>query len=169
MGIERRPGLCDSTRFFLAIAGLILASACGAPGMVEGVVWEKGFFVRDMQPAARFAKEQLLVVVSEEDGTELRVVSLYVPEELLAQRGEPLSLGPRGSGLPALKVAWGDLVTMDRSDGVRVLSTSDTRYAEATSGTVELVWEDGTLSGTFHATLEDGGYVDGSFVTSLAR
>lgn len=167
--IELRSDLWSPARLFAAAALLLTSVACSSPGFVEGVVEHEGFFVRDPGPVSRWASDRLVVVLSEQDGGTLRVVSLFLLDAAKLPEGEPIELGAKDSGLPYLDVSWGALDVTERSDGVRVLSTTDTEYAHAESGTIELAWLDGELQGTFHVALSDGGHLDGTFLVPAER
>ena len=170
MGIEITRALWFAPRLFLAAALTCVATACGAPGQVEGVVERQGFWVHDTAPASRWSSDgRLVVMLSEDDGQTLRVVSLQLLRAQELPEGKPIQIGPKDSGLPYLDVAQGELEVSLRSDGARILSTKDTRYSRATRGTVEIRWLDGDLQGTFHVELDDGGYLDGSFLAPIER
>jgi hypothetical protein len=168
MSIAPISNLWPTARFFAsAVLVLALGTACSAPGFVEGVVEEEGFVIRDDSPEVRTQHEGNLVVLSQEDGATLRLVKVFLPPLEGLAIGEEITLGDREAGEPSVGVAQGDLEEMFRSDGVRVLNTSNTRSQNALEGTLTLHEEQGELFGTFHAELEGGGYLDGSFVVPL--
>lgn len=147
----------------LLVAACVLQLACGTFSSVEGIVQEEGFVVRDASPGARWVGERLVVMVSEEDGQTLRVVTLSLPEADSLPTDTPIAISEEKSGQPFVDVAWGDLDVQVRSDGARILSTIDTKFQHGTEGILTLQREDGNLHGNFEVTLRDGGYLEGAF------
>lgn len=175
MGIAPRSDLCHKPRRLrnglwglTAALGLVLSSACGAPAIVDGIVEDSQFSIRDVEPEVRQQPDDgLIIVIAEEAGAELRVVQLKLPPLAEHQAGDVIEIGPREDGGAWLTAANGTLEAMVRSDGVRVLNTTDARIAHAAFGEVVCDTEDGFLTGTLTAQLEDGGWVDGTFVAPL--
>jgi hypothetical protein len=165
MALESNPGLCQKPPLFLAAALLaVLASACGVPGLVEGIVEQQGFTIRDEQPQLRpQGGDAVILVLSQEVRDMLRVVSLHLPELAALPAGESAPIEGRDLGRVWLQVAQGTLQSEIRSDGVRVVSTHNARFVLATGGDVSLARVDGLLLGSFRAELEDGGWLEGSF------
>lgn len=164
--IEILKVLCFRPPIFLAV-GLLACVACNTPGFVDGVVQQEGFFVRDAAPAARWSKERLVVVLSEEDGETLRVVSLHLPDAEDLPFDTPIAL--EGVAGPYLEVAWGALEVFHRADGARILSTTDTRFDRAVSGDLVLRRVAGELEGSFSVRLVDGGFLEGGFLVDATR
>lgn len=174
-GPLQRPTLSVPRRFpvggALALARCVFAVfcvSCSAAGSVDGVVEQGEFTIRDPAPGSRWVHEDLVVMMSEDDGTLLRVASLRIPnlrdaseDELILHFGE--------AGEAELEVAYGPLVVQERSDGARILSTSHTEFRRAISGLAALEWQGGRLLGEFRAELESEGYAEGSFVIAMPR
>jgi hypothetical protein len=147
---------------------VVLSSACGAPGIVDGVAWDSQFSIRDTEPELRPQPDDgVIVVIAEEAGDELRVVQLKLPPLADHRAGEVIEVGPRESGGAWLTAAHGQLEATMRSDGVRVVNTLDARITAAVHGEVVCEQADGMLLGTLTAELEDGGFLEGSFETPL--
>ena len=159
-GTQNIPGF--SLRLLL-VASFAFQLACGTFSSVEGIVQEEGFVVRDASPGARWVGDRLVVMVSEEDGQTLRVVTLSLPEAGNLPVGTPIAISGEKSGQPFVDVAWGDLDVQHRSDGARILSTIDTQFQHGTEGFLTLQREETSLHGTFEVTLGDGGYLEGAF------
>lgn len=142
----------------------LLSSACAfeAPAVVDGLVQGDDFSIRDDHPVVRpqHHGEQLVVLADDVDG-ELRLVQLRLPAESALALDEPLAVGPAGLEVTA---SFGTLEEEVRSDGVRVLSSSDATEVTAISGSVTLASLTPVLAGTFEVTLEDGGSLTGEFV-----
>ena len=149
----------------LAIGGV----ACGPATVVDGVVEDTDFAIMDDRPAYHYdtSDDWVLLSMAEEDGETLRVVSLVVPDAKAIVLDEPMPIGTEESGLASVDVSIGDLLVRERSDGARILSTTDNRRTESVSGTVTFTSVDPYV-GTFEAELEDGGHVGGSFVIETA-
>jgi hypothetical protein len=147
-------------------ASALLASACASPGVVDGVVEEQDFSIRDDAPELRPQPDDgLIVVLSEEVGSTLRVVSLTLPDP--SSLDGTAAISARDDADIKLSVAQGDLVEQVRSDGVRVLSTDNTRFTDVAEGQVTVEVVDGLLLGSLEAQLEDGGWLEGSFAAEL--
>lgn len=158
-----RPTL--SLLAILAVSAL--STACGAPGLVDGVVRASDFSIRDNEPAVRShpALNDFHIVLSEEENNTLKVVTVDVDDLTLLPVGEPIHLVSalsRDEG-PTMAVSTGDLVVTMRSDGVRMLSSENTIYADVTDGTLVLHEVSDRVIGSFTAELDDGGYLEGSF------
>lgn len=165
MALVANPTLCHGPRLFLAVAVVALfSSACSVPGIVDGIVEEQGFVIRDDSPQLRPQEEDsVILVLSQESGDTLRVVSLHLPELAALPAGESAPIEARDSDRVWLQVAQGDVQSEVRSDGVRVVSALQPRFVHATGGDVSLSRVDGLLLGSFRAELEDGGWLEGSF------
>lgn len=136
--------------------------ACGAPSTVEGVVSGGEFRIRDERPELNPGHERVTVVLAEEAGDALRVVTLSLPHVEALPLEVPLAVGgPEGVGVRA---AYGELVEMVRSDGVRVLNTLSPVIVEAVEGEVVIETIEPLLAGSFEVVLEDGGRLVGDFV-----
>jgi hypothetical protein len=134
-------------------------------GVVEGVALNEDYRVRDQAPATRVTSdEKLIIIIAEEDGVDLRVVTVTLPD-YEGCIGEEMQLGVKGSGAPYLKASVGELDDFTRSDGVHVLNSKNTRFSAALGGSLFLDQdESGQLIGSFIADMEDGGHLEGSFV-----
>lgn len=147
----------------LLVASCCFQLACGTFSSVEGIVQEEGFVVRDAAPGARWVGDRLVVMVSEEDGQSLRVVTLSLPNADTLPENTPIEIADEDSGMPFVDVAWGDLDVQYRSDGARILSTIDTQFQQGVRGVLTLQRIDGVLHGTFEVVLRDRGFLEGSF------
>lgn len=165
--IVMKTGLWTHPHWFsaglLLVASMCCQLACGTFSSVEGIVQEEGFIVRDASPGARWVGDRLVVMVSEEDGQTLRVVSLSLPNAESLPDNTPIDISVEDSGQPFVDVAWGELDVQRRSDGARILSTIDTKFRYGVQGALTLQRADGVLSGNFEVTLSDGGFLEGSF------
>lgn len=142
----------------------LLGSACDAPGLVEGIVEDSEFTVRDDSPDLRPQHDDAaLVVLAEQEWGTLRVVTLRVPGFESLGEETVLELGTREQGGAYIEVAQGPIDESVRSDGVKVLNTLTPRFVNGVGGTAVLTRVDGQLLGTLEAELEDGGWLEGSF------
>jgi hypothetical protein len=150
------------------VVALLLSSACGAPAIVDGIVEDNEFSIRDTDPELRpQADDGVIVVIAEEAGSQLRVVQLKLPSLEGHEPGESILIEDRALDRTWLTAASGTLDETIRSDGVRVVNTLDARVVAAVRGHVECEQSDGLLTGTLTAELEDGGWVEGSFVAPI--
>ena len=136
-------------------------------GVVEGVALNEDYRVQDQAPATRVTSdEKLIIIIAEEDGVDLRVVTVTLPEFAAFPLGQEVVIGAKGSGAPYLKASVGELDDFTRNDGVHVLNSKNTRFSEALQGTLFLDEENGELIGSFSADMEDGGHLEGSFIVA---
>lgn len=178
MGIDNRSPACSSPRKSLSrlarvalLGAALLASACGGvPGFVEGEVQGAVFSIADTAPVARRAARTggLHVLLGQEDGDTLRTANLILPARDALVVGKPIAI--EASGDTTLELVEGQLVVMTRSDGARVLSSDNNRFHQATTGEVTIeALDELTLSGTFRAELESGGWAEGRFDVELPQ
>lgn len=176
--VEPRPHglLRRRTRVAALVATMSALSAlmsCAAAGSLDAVVEQSEFTIRDPSPGGRWVRDDLVVMMSEEDGVSLRVATLRIPGPRITDlRTSPtadvgLTLGEGGDA--GLEVAYGPLSVFERSDGARILSTSHTEFRHALSGAVVLRWQGEHLLGEFRADLEGDGYAEGNFIVALPR
>jgi len=153
----------------VALALVLLSSACSAPGAVEGVFGGEDFTLQCATPLSKtFASgRDSVVVLSEYDSETLRTVNLQIPRfgELPVGEAVEVGGGDTGDARPWVDVVVGELVVDTRSDGVEIISSENAKRAWSVGGT--LILEDRTndaLAGTFAVELDDGGFLDGTFV-----
>jgi hypothetical protein len=136
--------------------------------LLEGVVEDGSFTLRDDQPDFRPQHDNAaLVVFAQQDWGTLRVATLRVPDVTSLQGETTLPLEERAAAGAWLEVAQGPAEETERSDGVRVLNTSAPRFVRAVDGEAMVEVNDGHMSGTLFAKLEDGGWVEGAFIVEL--
>lgn len=155
----------------LGLAAMCLAGCNATPGWVEGIVESETFHIQDTHPAYRVHRDsgEFNLAISEEDGEELRVVTLKVDDIGALPLEVPIAVGERDSGAPWMTVSYGDLVVIDRGDGVRILSSENPRFAEIEDGTITFTSTDPDhIVGYFHLDLAGDDYLDGSFETVAA-
>lgn len=147
---------------------LLLTALFGAgcafevPAVVDGRVRGGEFSIRDDNPVVRPQHDgEQLVVLADEVFGELRIVQIRLPASDALVLDEPMPVGP---GALEVTATFGDVEEELRSDGVRVLSTSNATTVKATGGSVTLASLDTVLAGTLEVTLEDGGSLTGEFV-----
>ncbi len=141
-----------------------LGSACAfdVPAMVDGHVQGSAFSIRDDFPVVRPQHDgQQLVVLGDHSDGELRLVQIRLPADSALPLDEPVAVG--GAGLE-VTASFGTLESELRSDGVRVVSSSDATEVAALGGSVTLASLAPVLAGTFEVTLEDGGSLTGEFI-----
>ena len=148
-----------------------LAVGCAAPGSVEGVVRHDGFTLRADHPLTKpiASGRDRIVVLAEQDSETLRTLQLTLPDAATLPLGKAVSIGRApefGSGQqPSLQVSVGAVEIETRSDGVEVISATDATTSSSVRGSITLTeLDDAGIAGSFHADLDDGGYVDGEFV-----
>ena len=155
-------------RKFAALLSVAVLTGCSAPALVQGVVASEDYVIMDNNPALRLIGNQMHVVLSEEDGETLRVLTLEVPDTSVVPLGETVELGAENDdGKPNVTVSQGVLVETFRSDGARILSSEANTFYEVQSGTLTIHDIDETVNGEFSVELADGGHLEGSF--SLPR
>lgn len=136
--------------------------------MVEGVVDESAFLLRDNAPVARWSHDQeLMVVLSETDESALRVVTLHVPEVMDTEGVSSIRFLDTQPGAPRIDVAFGPLEVTYRSDGTRIVSTATPRFIAVQDGDLQVERVGEALLGEFRGQLVDGGWLTGSFVVDL--
>lgn len=168
MAIASRTRSCQTSRFFSVLGLVLLVSACDAPGIVQGIVEDSSFTVRDDSPDLRPQHDDAaLVVLAEQEWGTLRVVTLRVPDFATLGDETVLELGSRADGGAYIEVAQGPIDESERSDGVKVLNTLTPRFVNGVGGTAVLTKVDGALYGTLEAELEDGGWLEGSFTIDV--
>jgi hypothetical protein len=106
------------------------------------------------------------IVLNEEDGELLRVVTLEVSELDTLPLGKKVAFGD-DEGAPKVSVSQGDLVVIERSDGARIVSSENNTFYDVTSGTLTVYDRDELVNGEFTLEFADGGHLEGSF--SLPR
>lgn len=158
-----------------AVAVLAVASACGAPATVEGVFASDTFRLESERPLAKptGSGRDMVVVLSQVDGETLRTVTLHIPNIAERTLGEPIAVSEGGYGddRVSLEAAVGDLLVETRSDGAQIISSTNNVFAASTSGTFTLDARDadGTIAGSFSIDLDDGGFLEGSFVAARSN
>lgn len=166
--------IMQATKGFAALALLGLVSACGAPATVEGVFANDTFRLESESPLTKptASGRDMVVVLSQVDSETLRTVTLVLPQIKELPLGEVLDAGTGayGDDRPSLEVAQGDLLVETRPDGVDIISSTNNVFAHATAGTFTLDERnvDGSLAGSFSIDLDDGGFLEGSFVATPA-
>lgn len=167
----------NPTSRLLAVCASLGLAACAAPASVEGVFSGDGFRLDCETPLAKptASGRDMLVVLAETDGETLRTVSVRLPRTADLPLGEPLAVGS-GDGddpRPSVDVVVGDLVVDTRSDGVQILSSENAVRAASAGGSLTLDERTGAsadapaeLAGSFRVDLDDGGYLEGTFVAA---
>ena len=148
-----------ATILFAALA--LLTAACGPQAMVDVETSEGAFTVIDQAPSARALGDGLFVLLADEQGDELALVTLEFADPSLLRLGETVSILDAGI---AIEASRGDLEVIERGDGARILNSQNTRYFPATDGTFT-VDSVSPLAGTFNVELADGS-LTGSFAIS---
>ena len=139
----------------------MLTAACGPQAYVEvDTAAEGSFTVADPAPAVRAFQDGVFVVLAEEQGEELALVTVELAELSNLEVGETVDIAEAGIGIEASR---GDLEVIERSDGARIVNSQNTRSFPAVGGTFTLDSLD-PLAGTFDVELEDGGMLSGTFV-----
>lgn len=166
----------NATSRLMAVCASLGLAACAAPASVEGVFSGDGFRLDCETPLAKptASGRDMLVVLAETDGETLRTVSVRLPRTAELSHGEPLAVGNGGDDArPSVDVVVGDLVVDTRSDGVQILSSENAVRAASAGGTLTLDERTGAsadapaeLAGSFHVDLDDGGYLEGTFVAA---
>jgi hypothetical protein len=172
--MNRATHIMQAAKGIAALAVLVVASACGAPATVEGVFASDTFRLESQDPLTKptASGRDMVVVLSQVDSETLRTVTLLLPKFADMQLGEPLDVGTGAfeDFRPSLEVAQGDLVVETRPDGVNIISSTNNVFAKASAGsfTLDERAADGSLAGTFSVDLDDGGFLEGSFVAAPA-
>jgi hypothetical protein len=155
----------------LAILGsvlTVLATGCAAPGWADGIFGETDFELRSQDPLAQAggSERDMLVVMAEIDGETLRTVSIGLNRFQTLPHGEPVDAGDGspGDARPFVDVTVGELVREDRGDGVEIISSDNATRAASTGGSVTLDELGAQVAGSFRVDLDDGGYLEGSFL-----
>jgi hypothetical protein len=149
-----------------------LATACAAPATVEGVFGGDSFRLESTTPLTKptASGRDMVVVLSQVESETLRTVTLVLPHVASLPLGKPLDVGTGAYGdeRPSLEVAVGDLLVETRADGVEIISATDAVIAATTGGTFTLDDRsaEGDIAGTFDVELDDGGYLQGTFVAT---
>ena len=144
------------------VALIAFTAACGPQTFVEiDTASEGSFTVADPAPTVRPYLDGAIVVLSEEQGEQLALVTIELPEINTLQEGEAVDIEDAGIAMVASR---GDLEVIEREDGTRVINSQDARRFSATSGTFTLD-QRAPLAGSFVVELEDGGLLSGTFVT----
>ncbi len=173
--MNRATHIMQATKGLVALAALVMVSvACSAPATVEGVFASDTFRLESQSPLTTptASGRDMVVVLSQADSETLSTVTIVLPKIAELPLGEPLDVGTGefGDFRPSLEVAQGDLLVETRSDGVELVSSTNNVFANATGGTFTLDDRsvDGTLAGSFSVDLDDGGFLEGSFVATPA-
>lgn len=157
----------------LAVCASLGLAACAAPASVEGVFSGDGFRLECEVPLAKSTEpgRDTVVVLSDHDAETLRTVSIHLPDRASLPLGKAVAVGPRAVGAvqPAVEVVVGDLVVDTRADGVEILSSENAVRASSVGGTLILDEASSDLAGRFLVDLDDGGYLEGAFVATVAE
>ena len=146
---------------FLFAALAVLTAACGPQAMIDVQTSEGTFTVSDAAPSARAVGDGLFVLVAEEQGDELALVTIQFADLSLLTVGEPVDILEVGV---AIEASRGDLEVIERNDGARIVNSQNTHYYPATAGTFTLDSLN-PLAGSFAVDLESGA-LSGSFVVA---
>jgi hypothetical protein len=163
--------LVNTTRLALPIILASLSAACAAPGSVEGVFSDAEFRLECEKPLSKATASgrDKIVVLAEFDTETLRTVSIGLPHFAELPVGEELAVGSGAPDdqRPSVDVVVGALHVDTRSDGVEVLSPSDPVRAASLAGSLTLDEKDDELvAGSFQVDLDDGGFLEGTFVVT---
>jgi hypothetical protein len=148
------------------LLALAVMTGCSAPAFVQGVVASEDYVIQDNNPSMRVAAGEMHVVLNEEDGDQLRVLTLEVSDLDAYPLGEEVAFGS-DENAPAVTVSQGDLQVIERADGARIVSSENNVFHEVVSGTLTIHDRDELVNGEFTLELADGGHLEGSF--SLPR
>jgi hypothetical protein len=139
----------------------MLTAACGPQAFVEvDTAAEGSFTVADPAPAVRALQAGVFVVLAEEQGDELALVTVEVTDLAALEVGQTVQIAEAGI---AIEASRGDLEVIERSDGARIVNSQNTRSFPATGGVFTLDSVE-PLAGTFAVELKDGGMLSGTFV-----
>jgi len=153
--------LVNTTRALLLFLAATFSVGCQAPAIVDGVVGERSFTIRDDNPEVRPQHEGTLIVLADDAFGELRLVKILVADLDALPLDEPVDIAANAG--VSIEAAHGDMETFVRSDGVKVVNSTNAVGTDAVSGTLTLASR-APLAGSFAVTLADGGQLDGSFV-----
>jgi hypothetical protein len=162
----------NTTPRLLVIAAALGMAACAAPASVEGVFSGDGFELHCDSPLSKVNESgrDRVVVMSDHDTETLRAVNVnlkHVAELPLGQLIE-VGTGARDDERPVVDVVVGKLVIDTRDDGVEILSSEDPTQATSVAGSLTIdERDDDVIAGSFHVDLDDGGYLEGSFVAPV--
>lgn len=156
-------------RSLLAAALAVAAGACAAPATVEGVFGGEDFRLDSDAPLSKptGSGRDMVIVLSQIDSETLSTVSLTLPLFTSLPIGEAVDVAAYGGQQPSLKATVGDLLVEARPDGAEIISSTNARVASAVGGTFTL--DDATdteIAGSFSIDLDDGGFLEGSFVAA---
>ncbi|MCC7109981.1 MAG: hypothetical protein IT382_11875 [Deltaproteobacteria bacterium] len=146
--------------------------ACQAPGAVDGVFGGEDFALRCESPLATSdaSGRDSVVVLSESTPETLSTVNVRLRGVAELPLGQAVSLGLDDEALATIQVVVGALVVETRADGGEILSAADPTRAASVGGTLTLESRSAEgVAGSFHATLDDGGFVEGFFDASATR
>lgn len=155
----------------LATVGLLVSgSGCALPA-IEGIFDDRDFAVFDSTPEARgqVGDEVLLVFADiDEAAATMRTVSIDLKAVDTLDVGVELEAGDDSYGdlRPSIDVVEGTLVTQEIAGNgtLQSVDVDTAKGAVSTGGTVVLDENsDGSLAGSFHVDLSDGGYLEGTF------
>ena len=137
---------------------LFWAVGCTSKSEARGVVIQEPFFLQDPNPVLRLDthSQGILVSMSEETETELRMVLIRLPETKNLPLDEPIpvstGLGDRENE-PSLEVSEGAKEISFGSNGQRILSMGVVRFARSESGQVVLRESGDRMTGEFQVEL----------------
>ena len=156
------------SNLIVAVAVVVASVGCAVPASVDGVLKGQGFTLRSNSPLSKpdASGRDTVVVLSEMESETLRTVNLHITNTADIALGAAVEIGTGAfeDKRPSVLVTEGDLVTETREDGVNVISSENDVRAESVSGTLTITERTADeISGSFHADLDDGGYVDGVF------
>jgi hypothetical protein len=156
----------------VALTAAVGAVGCGSPASVEGVFSARDFRLDCDVPLAKSTASgrDMIIVLSEHDRETLSTVNISLPGLMALPEGVEIEVGasvdePR----PMIDVVVGDLLVETRADGVEILSPVNARRASSVGGHIILESRsaDGVV-GRFRVDLDDGGYLEGSFVAAAS-
>jgi hypothetical protein len=162
-----------SARICLAMVAVLVSggSGCALP-VIEGIFDRRDFAIFDDTPEARGQSgDGVLLVFLELEGQgtseRLRTVSVDLRDLPSIPLGEVVEIGdgslsdPR----PNVEVVEGAVVREEVASGTLISTGDDAKRATSVSGTLSLEerGDDGGLTGSFRADLDDGGYLEGRF------
>lgn len=154
------------------VLALAFASGCAAPASVEGIFSEVRFEFDDPKPAIRVddRNDQIYLVISEETSTTLTLAQVRIPTTDL-RAGDTFVFGnDNRSDVDAhLHMTRGDIEVTFLSNGTRLVNSQNNTKANSAEGTLHIDAADDYLAGSFRATLEDGGEVDGRFAIEMPQ
>ena len=159
--------LSSLTRVFVlasAAALLAVSTGCAQPAEIDGTTLGDAFHIQDDAPEVKGSALHRQIVFAEDDGEMLRTLALKFSEDDAIVIGEKTPLS--ATSTPTVEASIGTLVTFTRPDGVVVKVAENFRQSKSKGGYVVFEQLAPFFAGTFHAEMDDGGILSGTFVVA---